>query len=120
MTKRVVAVNEKGRRIGETHPRAKLSDHEVDLIRDLAEGVRDPETDKVLQRGMTYEEIAQKFEVSWQTVRSIVKCRRRGQTPADYRTVEVPTLDPADAEPYEDDDDAEAAGILGGFERGGT
>lgn len=33
----IVAVNEIGRRIGESHPRAKLSDAIVDWIRDLHE-----------------------------------------------------------------------------------
>ena len=38
------------RRIGESHPRAKLTDHEIDLIRELAED------------GLSVAQIAEKFE----------------------------------------------------------
>lgn len=90
---REVAVNERGRRIGETHPRAKLTDHEIDLIRELAE----PELDakgKVIQRGLTYAEIAAKFDeegkrIAKETVKSIVLCRRRGQTPARAKRIKI-------------------------------
>lgn len=75
-----VAVNERGRRVGETHPRAKLTDHEVDLIRELAEGElqRNPKSGRWERVGaMSYAEIAKKFEVAKDTVESIVLCRRR-------------------------------------------
>lgn len=65
---KLIGVNENGLRVGETHHRAKLSDHDIDLIRELHE------------EGLGYRRIAEKFEVSWLTVRDIVKCRRRGQT----------------------------------------
>lgn len=58
-----------GKRVGETHPRAKLSDHDVDLIRELG----DPEDPDRL----SYSVIADKFGVSKSTVRDIIKCRRR-------------------------------------------
>lgn len=66
----MVGVSEKGARVGETHPRAKLSDADVDLIRDLHEA------------GLSYRQIVLKFDedhlkVSKSTVRDIVKCRRR-------------------------------------------
>lgn len=51
---------------GETHPRAALSDHEVDLIRELHE------------EGLySYQTLARMFEVSRYTIRDIVKGRRR-------------------------------------------
>ena len=49
-----------GWRTGERHQKARLSDHDVELMRQLREG------------GMTYREIAEKFECSLWTVRSIV------------------------------------------------
>ena len=45
---------------GERHQKARLSDQDVELMRQLREG------------GMTYREIAEKFECSLWTVRSIV------------------------------------------------
>jgi len=67
MKTRVVVVNEAGRRIGESHPRARLTDHEIDLIRELHE------------EGLGYKKIAVKFETSPGHVRSIVKCTKRAQ-----------------------------------------
>lgn len=86
--KRVVPVNERGRRIGEGHPRAKLTDHEIDLIRELAEDTIDPETGKVVLGGLTQRQIAAKFEVSRGTVGDIISCRRRAQTPSGFRAVD--------------------------------
>lgn len=75
MAKRIVAVNEKGNRIGEDHQRAKLTDREVELIRQLR---RD---------GWTLGEIARKFEVSKPTVQGICNGTRRSQTAMSWRTV---------------------------------
>lgn len=50
---------------GERHHRAKLSDTDVELMRRLREG------------GMTYREIAEKFECSLWTARDIVTFRSR-------------------------------------------
>lgn len=74
---KLVGFNEKGSRVGETHHRARLTDHDVDLIRDLRD------------EGLTYQEIADKFEVSKSTVRDIVKCRRRWQRPEKWKRVPV-------------------------------
>lgn len=70
--KNYVVVNERGRRIGESHPRARLTDHEIDLIRELAE------------EGMSYTKIAEKFEgmVSRNSIGEIVRCEKRAQIPA--------------------------------------
>lgn len=50
---------------GERHQKARLSDQDVELMRQLREG------------GMTYREIAEKFECSLWTVRSIVTYQSR-------------------------------------------
>lgn len=63
-----VAVNEAGRRIGETHPKATLTDHDVDLIRELHE-----------EHGATYRDLADKFSVSVWSVRAICRYRVRVQ-----------------------------------------
>jgi DNA-directed RNA polymerase specialized sigma24 family protein len=72
---KLVLVNDRGRRIGETHPRAKLTDHEVDLIRELAE------------EGMTHREIAAKFDVTKDAIKSIGSYRRRAYTPSRMKRV---------------------------------
>lgn len=48
--------------VGESHPRAKLTDEEVDWIRELAEPERDKDG-KVIRRGLTHKEIAAKFVI---------------------------------------------------------
>ena len=55
----------KGWRLGETHHRAKLTDHDVELIRLLREG------------GMKIMEIAKKFECSPSNVSAITNYRHR-------------------------------------------
>lgn len=69
----MVAVNEMGRRIGESHPAARLTDHEVGLIFALAE------------EGMTTRAIAEKMETPAKTVWDILAGRRRGQAAAAWR-----------------------------------
>jgi DNA invertase Pin-like site-specific DNA recombinase len=61
-----VAINELGRRIGQDHHNAKLTDHEVELIRELH-----------AEKAMGYRKLAQKFEVSKSLVREIIQERRR-------------------------------------------
>jgi DNA invertase Pin-like site-specific DNA recombinase len=53
--------NSQGYRIGECHHNAKLTDDDCRLIRELRD------------EGLTYKEIAEKFECSLWTVRDIVK-----------------------------------------------
>lgn len=75
MAKRIVAVNERGIRIGEDHPRAKLTDHEVELIRQMHES------------GLSYRKIAEKFEISHGQAWFICTCRKRAQTASNWKTV---------------------------------
>lgn len=68
----LVGVDERGVRVGESHHRAKLSDADIDLIRELREA------------GLSYEAIRSKFDdggpvPSKSTIADIVKCRRRYQ-----------------------------------------
>ena len=62
-----IKVNERGLRVGESHPRAVLSDHEVELMLELRED------------GYSYGWLAKKFEVHKQTVAKICQGVRRGQ-----------------------------------------
>lgn len=68
MIKKMIALNENGRRIGESHPRAKLLDREVDQVLDL------------LEAGLSYAEVALKFDVSKSCIAHIATGRRRGQS----------------------------------------
>lgn len=70
---RRVAVNERGYRIGEDHPSAKLTDHEVEIVFQLRE------------EGLSYGAIARKLEVSKSLIRDITKGRKRAQTAARWR-----------------------------------
>lgn len=70
--RRLAPVNEQRRRIGEAHPRAVLSDHEVDLVHALRAD------------GMALSLIAQKFEVSKGCIWKIVRGHRRGHVAADW------------------------------------
>jgi len=72
-----VKLNERGRRIGDSHPRSKLSDHEVDLIRELWEGVLEPDG-SITRLGVR--RIARKFEISKAQVQRIVSYRQRAET----------------------------------------
>lgn len=72
---KLVAVNERGRRIGQDHPRAVLANHEVDMIFSLRE------------QGWGYKSLAAKFEVSVRTIRDILGGRRRAQAPARFVSV---------------------------------
>ena len=75
--RKLVALNDRGRPIGESHPLAKLTDADVDLIHWLHE------------QGLSYRQIAMKFDdgvsVSKSHVRYIIKGKRRGQTPTRWK-----------------------------------
>lgn len=75
---KTVAVNDAGLRIGEGHPNAKLTDAEVERIRSLHE-----------DDGMSYDTLAEKFEVSKWAIGRICRYERRAQTPANFKAVHV-------------------------------
>lgn len=54
-----------GHRCGESHPRAKLTNADVDLVRALHD------------EGLGYKRIAEKFEAPKSTIRDICKCLTR-------------------------------------------
>jgi DNA invertase Pin-like site-specific DNA recombinase len=58
--------NEFGYRIGDTHHRAKLTDHEVDLIRQLR------------AEGMKVKDLARKFDISKGQASKILRHMQRG------------------------------------------
>ncbi len=68
----LVPVNERGYTIGERHHRAKLTDHEVELIAQL------------LDDGMSERPVAHKFEISRRLVRDIKSGRCRAQSASGY------------------------------------
>lgn len=75
----VVAYNESGLRIGETHHNARLSDAIVDRIRELHEDF-----------GWGYLAICRELHLSLPTVRKICTYERRAQTPVRWRRLRIP------------------------------
>ncbi len=75
--KRVVAVNERGLRIGEDHRLAKLTNAEIECLL----GLRD--------QGWSYRRLASAFEISKSAVRMYCKGLRRCQVATAWKTVEV-------------------------------
>jgi hypothetical protein len=71
-----IAVDENGLRIGETHPRAKLTDVQVDEMRDLRE-----------MKGWTYDQLAEHFSVPYITVQKICTYERRASTIARWKVL---------------------------------
>lgn len=91
---RIIKTNERGRRIGESHPRAVLSDHEVELLLELLDERRDvidrlqemgatqTAIDGMLTfKGLSYRLLAEKFEISKGHVGKIARGFGRQQTP---------------------------------------
>jgi hypothetical protein len=80
----LIPIDENGRPVGEHHHLAKLTDHEVELIRQLWEdGQEDP------AKRLTVRAIAEKFEVSCGTIHDIITFRRRARHPVGWRRVKV-------------------------------
>lgn len=75
--RKYVAVNDRGRRIGEDHPRSTLSDDTVDLIRELHE-----------DEGRSYGFIAMRLKISYHTIKKICRYERRAQIPDKWIRVE--------------------------------
>lgn len=63
-----VKVNDRGNRVGDSHGRAKFSDHEVDMMRQLHEG------------GMSCRDIARKFEANDGYVSRVLRYQYRATT----------------------------------------
>lgn len=74
---RTIAFNASGRRVGDTHHNARLTDAEVQLVIELH------------GEGLGYGTLAAKFEVSKSLIRDICKGRARWQLPARWRKVHV-------------------------------
>jgi transposase len=70
MTHKTLTLNDRRYRIGESHHRAKLTDEQVDQMRELHE-----------EQGIGYRTLAKQFDVSKRTVRDIVHYKTRAQTP---------------------------------------
>lgn len=71
-----VRVNENGRRIGEDHPMSKISDANVDAIRNLRD------------EGISYGQISKQIGIPKSTVRDICLCRCRAQICVGVRVIE--------------------------------
>lgn len=72
---KLVGVNDAGRRVGEDHPCAVLTDHDVEMIFQLRE------------EGMGYRRIARLMECSKSLVRRIVKGEVRAQRATRHKRV---------------------------------
>ena len=77
---KIVAVNENGHRIGEDHPKSKLTNEQVDRIRDLRE-----------YHDMSYEQLAAMYQVPKTTIASICQYMRRAQTPFGWKRLQGDT-----------------------------
>lgn len=66
--KKLVAVNARGVRIGESHPKAVLTDNEIDVLLELR------------AEGWGYKRLARHFDVARTTVRNICSGKFRSQT----------------------------------------
>lgn len=78
---KLIGIDDRGNRVGEDHPRAKLSDEDVELIRQLWE-----------ERGehpISLKQIANKFEVAKSTIHDIVTFKRRATYPTGWRRVKL-------------------------------
>ncbi len=73
---KLVALNDLGQRIGETHPQARYSNGEVAGVLALRD------------QGLSYSQIATACQMPKSTVAHICRGDRRCQTPARYSTVE--------------------------------
>lgn len=73
----LVAVNEIGRRVGDSHHNAKLTNHEVEMLIGMHGD------------GLGYRRLSIMFEVSKSLVRNIIKGRARCQYVHEWRKVHV-------------------------------
>lgn len=100
---KVLQINERGYRIGESHQRAKLTNHEVSLLVDLliqrAELIAQcravcmgrADIDRTLTKmRLSYRLIAEAMEISKRTVRDVDSGRTRHQVAVRVKRVKVP------------------------------
>ncbi len=76
MSRTTIGVNDKGLRVGEDHQRATLTDHDVELMRQLHE-----------VEGIGYKRLAEMFEVSVAQARNICLYRQRAQVATSWKSV---------------------------------
>lgn len=72
---KLIGINDDGRRVGQDHHRAKFTDHEVELMRQMNDN------------GMSFYRIARVMECGETTVRDICNHRRRAQVPTQFKRV---------------------------------
>jgi hypothetical protein len=72
----MVALNEDNRRVGQTHPAAKLSDADIDLVFALREA------------GLSFGQIAAKFDVQRACIHKVISGQRRAQIPVRWKAVD--------------------------------
>lgn len=75
LERRLVGVNAKGRRVGETHNCAVLTDRDVELIFELRE------------EAWGYRRLAAKFDCSKTLIRKILKGKVRCQHPTRFKVI---------------------------------
>ncbi len=103
MAKTYIKVNELGRRIGESHARAKLSDFEIQLLLTLIdareqcihlgrlEGLKQQEINKMLaETELSFRCLAVRFGIHKQHVAKVAKGARRCQRADRVKTVPTP------------------------------
>jgi hypothetical protein len=98
---KLVAINENGKRMGEGHGRAKLTDHDVELVQDLL-ACRDMLVDEYAKQGLSrghihrvlnerqlsYAWIADKFEVSKSLIKAIYDGKVRTRVAVEWKRIE--------------------------------
>lgn len=72
-----VPVNENGMRIGQHHWNAKLTDDQIQEIRDLHE-----------DENLSYGQLAKQFNTSKEAIAKICRYERRAQTPDRWKKIE--------------------------------
>lgn len=74
---RTIAVNALGRRVGDSHHHAKLTNGEVDRLLEMHE------------QGIGYRKLATMFEISKTAVRNICNGKARCQVPTQWRKIYI-------------------------------
>lgn len=78
MMRKTIAVNERGYSVGEDHHNARLTNEQVDRIRELHEDF-----------DLTYTQLAAMYGVSKSMIAGICQYRRRATTPFGFKTLIV-------------------------------